>query len=343
MSGVPNQSVPVTQLYKRLEMVGKGAFGSVHKGVHIPSGQIVAIKVINLDTADDDVEDIQREVALLSQLRGGDQNNITKYYGCWLDGPRVWIVMDLASGGSVRTLMKACPGGFVEEKYCVIIMRECLVALVYLHKSNIIHRDLKAANVLIDSTGRVILCDFGVAALLATNNSKRMTFVGTPFWMAPEVITTGSLYDTKADIWSLGITLYEMATGKPPHADQVGMKALVIIPKAKAPRLPDEVGTLGMREFVAAALRELPADRLTAEELQRHKWIKGVGKTSVSVLNDLITRYKRWQDSGGVRESIIGDLEWDIEEQHQPYVALCGTPMYLTSLQRLSAEYGLGV
>ncbi|KAH7099270.1 kinase-like domain-containing protein [Auriculariales sp. MPI-PUGE-AT-0066] len=310
-----SQGVPVTQLYKRLEMIGKGAYGSVHKGVHIPSGQAVAIKVINLDTPDDDVEDIQREVALLSQLRGSDQNNITKYYGCWLDGPRVWIVMDLAQGGSVRTLMKACPAGVVEEKYCVLIMRECLIALVYLHKSNIIHRDLKAANVLITSTGRVMVCDFGVAALLSTNHSKRTTFVGTPFWMAPEVITTGSMYDTKADIWSLGITLYEMATGKPPHADQVGMKALVIIPKAKAPRLPEDCGTRDMREFVAVSLRELPADRLTADELQKTKWIKSVSRASVSLLKELLVRYNRWQDSGGVRESIVGDLEWDTEEQ----------------------------
>ncbi|KZV86708.1 Pkinase-domain-containing protein [Exidia glandulosa HHB12029] len=305
--------VPVTQLYKRLEVIGKGAFGSVHKGVHIASGQVVAIKVINLDTADDDVDDIQREVALLTQLRGGDQNNITRYHGCWLDGPRVWIVMELASGGSVRTLMKALPAGIVDEKYCVVIMREVLIALAYLHKAAVIHRDIKAANVLISSTGRVVLCDFGVAALLATTSSKRNTFVGTPFWMAPEVISHG-FYDTKADIWSLGITLYEMAMGAPPHADQAAMKALVIIPKSKPPRLPDDRGTKEMREFVALSLRELPADRLTAEELQKTKWIKSSSKTPVSVLLDLLNRYTRWQEGGGVRDSIAGDLEWELEE-----------------------------
>ncbi|EJD37987.1 Pkinase-domain-containing protein [Auricularia subglabra TFB-10046 SS5] len=312
MSG---QAVPVTQLYKRLEVVGKGAYGSVHRGVHIATGQVVAIKIINLDTADDDVEDIQHEVALLAQLRGGDQNNITRYYGCWLDGPRVWIVMDFASGGSVRTLMKALPSGIVEERYVVVIVREVLVALAYLHKANVIHRDIKAANILITSSGRVLLCDFGVAALLATTQSKRTTFVGTPYWMAPEVITTGSLYDTKADIWSLGITVYEMAMGAPPHADQVGMKALVIIPKAKPPRLPEERGTKEMREFVASTLRELPSDRLTAEELAKTKWIKSSSKVSVGVLRDLLHRYSRWQEGGGVRESIVGDLEWEMEEE----------------------------
>ena len=97
--------LPVTQIFRRLEMVGKGAYGSVHKGVHVSTGFIIALKIIDLDIADDDVEDIRKEVALLSQLRGADRNNITSYYGCWLDGPRVWIAMDFAQGGSIRTLV----------------------------------------------------------------------------------------------------------------------------------------------------------------------------------------------------------------------------------------------
>lgn len=114
-SGPPTTSVqariaqeahlPVTQIFRRLEMVGKGAYGSVHKAVHLSTGFIIALKIIDLDIADDDVEDIRKEVALLSQLRGADRNNITSYYGCWLDGPRVWIAMDFAQGGSIRTLV----------------------------------------------------------------------------------------------------------------------------------------------------------------------------------------------------------------------------------------------
>src|SRR5882762_8292580 len=123
----------VHQLYRRLETVGKGAYGSVHKGIHIPSGSVVALKIINLDTEDDDVVDIQREVALLTRLRDGP--NITKYYGCHLDGPRVWIVMEFAQGGSVFSLMKASPECCLEEKYVVVIVREVLVGLNYLHKS----------------------------------------------------------------------------------------------------------------------------------------------------------------------------------------------------------------
>lgn len=249
-----------TQLYRKLEIVGKGAYGSVHRGIHIPTGDVVALKIINLDTADDDVEDIQREVALLSQLRGPGTNNITKYYGCHLDGPRVWIVMDFASGGSVRTLMKATKANVVEERYSVIIVRELLVALAYLHKSGVIHRDIKAANILVTEQGRVLLCDFGVSALLATTQSKRTTFVGTPYWMAPEVITSGSLYDSKADVWSLGVTLYEMATGSPPHSNQGEMRVLALIPTTKPPRLADHEGSKDMRDFIAMCLKELPGE-----------------------------------------------------------------------------------
>ncbi|KAF8520023.1 Pkinase-domain-containing protein [Hysterangium stoloniferum] len=303
---VQNQ-LPVTQLYRKLEVVGKGAYGSVHRGIHIPTGDVVALKIINLDTADDDVADIQREVALLSQLRGPGTNNITKYYGCYLDGPRVWIVMDFASGGSVRTLMKATKGNVIEERHSVVIIRELLVALVYLHKSGVIHRDIKAANVLVTDQGRVLLCDFGVSALLATTQSKRTTFVGTPYWMAPEVITSGSMYDAKADVWSLGITLYEMVTGLPPHSNQVEMRVLALIPSTKPPRLAEHQGSKDMRDFIALCLKEVPGERTTAEELTKAKWIKGAAKTPVSILKELVNQYESWSRAGGVRNSLVDD------------------------------------
>ncbi|CAE7102690.1 unnamed protein product [Rhizoctonia solani] len=314
---LPDPNISVTQQYKKLECVGRGAYGSVHKGVFIPTGEVVALKIINLDGQDDDVEAIQKEVALLSSLRGSDSTNITRYHGCWLEGPHVWIVMDFAQGGSVRTLAKATPNNLVEERFTGIIMREVLQALAYLHRNNVIHRDLKAANVLISSDGRVMLCDFGVSALLATPHSKRSTFVGTPQWMAPEVIL-GQPYDTKADIWGLGITLYEMATGAPPHADQDHMRALMLIPKLKPPKLPDSTdASKEMRDFMALCLRETPGDRLTAEELSKSKWIKS-SKGSVSILKELLTRYESWTSKGGVRASLtspFGALDPDEEPE----------------------------
>lgn len=259
----PTMAQPsVHQLFRRLEPVGKGAYGSVHRGIHIPTGNIVALKIINLDTADDDVEAIQREVALLTQLR--DAPNVTKYYGCFLDGPRVWIAMEFAQGGSVRTLMQTSKDGVLEERFIVVIIREVLVGLVYLHKSAIIHRDIKAANVLITAAGKVMICDFGVSALSATTTSKRNTLMGTPNWMAPEVAQSTPVYDSKADIWSLGIMVYEMAKGAPPHSDlRDAIKVMQLISKVKPPRLSEGDGSKDMRDFVSYCLRELPNEVCT--------------------------------------------------------------------------------
>ncbi|EUC60277.1 STE/Ste20/YSK kinase [Rhizoctonia solani AG-3 Rhs1AP] len=316
---LPDPNISVTQQYKKLECIGRGAYGSVHKGVFVPTGEVVALKIINLDGQDDDVEAIQKEVALLSTLRGTDSTNITRYHGCWLEGPHVWIVMDLAEGGSVRTLAKAAPNNSIEERFTGIIMREVLHALAFLHRNNVIHRDLKAANVLISSDGRVMLCDFGVSALLATPHSKRSTFVGTPQWMAPEVIL-GQPYDTKADIWGLGITLYEMATGAPPHADQDHMRALMLIPKLKPPKLPDSTdASKEMRDFMTLCLREIPGDRLSAEELSKSKWIKS-SKGSVSILKELLIRYESWTSKGGVRASLTSPFgALDPDEEYQDF------------------------
>ncbi|KAL6305032.1 hypothetical protein BKA93DRAFT_825363 [Sparassis latifolia] len=311
----------VHQLYRRLETIGKGAYGSVHKGIHIPTGNVVALKIINLDTEDDDVGDIQREVALLTQLR--DAPNITQYYGCYLDGPRVWIVMEYAQGGSVRTLMKASKDGTLEEKYVAVITREVLMGLTYLHKSSIIHRDLKAANILITAAGKVMICDFGVSALLVTASSKRNTLVGTPHWMAPEV-AHASAYDTKADIWSLGIMIYEMIKGSAPHSHVVDQAKLIqMIPRMKPPRLIEGEGSKELREFVAHCLRESPSDRLSADELSKTKWIKSVSRVPVILLKDLILRYDAWIKSGGSRASVADPLPWEEEEERdsQPSAA----------------------
>ncbi|KAJ3976395.1 Pkinase-domain-containing protein [Lentinula raphanica] len=298
----------VHQLYKRLETVGKGAYGSVSKGIHIPTGNVVALKIINLDTPDDDVDDIQREVALLAQLR--DAPNITKYFGCYMDGPRVWIVMEFAQGGSVLALMKASRDGCLEEKFISVIIREVLVGLSYLHKVPVIHRDMKAANVLVTSTGKVMICDFGVSALLATTSSKRNTLTGTPYWMAPEVVQAVPVYDTKADIWSLGIMIYEMVKGTPPHSNLDKFKVMDLIPRAKPPRLTDAEAGKDMRDFMSFCLKESPTERLPADELLKTKWIKSVAKVPLSVLQEPVRRLQQ----AGPRDSLAGPLDWEVEE-----------------------------
>ncbi|CAG8549551.1 2749_t:CDS:2 [Acaulospora morrowiae] len=277
----------VKELYSKQELVGRGAYGVVYKGINNETNQVVAIKVLNLDTEEDDVGDIIKEISLLSQL--SDSQNITRYYGSFLHGTKLWVIMEYAAGGSIRTLMKA---GKIEEKYISMITREVLQALSYLHKCKIIHRDIKAANILLTAEGKVQLCDFGVAGQLTASSAKRTSFVGTPrYWMAPEVITEGVNYDTKADIWSLGITVYEIATGNPPYHDLSAMRAIQLIPKNRPATLEGPFSP-PIKEFVAVCLNEIPAERPTADELVKTKFIKSVSKQQTGILRDLITVQK---------------------------------------------------
>ncbi|KAH9812399.1 kinase-like domain-containing protein [Melampsora americana] len=298
-----HRDVPVEQLFTKLDIVGKGAYGAVYKGIHNATGTILALKVINLDTAEDDIIEIQREVALLSQLRDSDRHNCIGYHGCYFYKTELWIAMDFASGGSIRTLLKP---GKIEEKFTQLIIRETLIGLNYLHRQDIIHRDIKSANILLTNSHRVLLCDFGIAAPLQSTNHKRSTFIGTPYWMAPEVIADGRLYDTKADIWSLGITLYEMLNGNPPYSDLTPAKVILKIPRSQPAKLEGNQFSNGVKEFLAACLIDEPNDRPTADELMKHKWIKSISKAPLTPLKDLTNRYSRWINSGGVRQSLAG-------------------------------------
>jgi len=203
--------------------------------------------------------------------------------------------MEYLGGGSCADLLKP-PPHHLSESHIAIISRELLIGLSYLHGEGKLHRDIKAANVLLGMDGRVKLADFGVAAQLTGLKSMRNTFVGTPFWMAPEVIQQEG-HDARADVWSLGITAMELANGQPPHANIHPMKVLFQIPKQPAPRLEGSSWSKDFRDFVALCLTKDPDRRPTAKQLLKHRFIRHAGR--VEGLQELIQRKQEWESSRG--------------------------------------------
>ncbi|KAJ1982240.1 hypothetical protein H4R34_001783 [Dimargaris verticillata] len=262
----------VDSSYTLLEKLGSGSFGVVYKAIHDDTGRVVAIKQIDLDAADEDLGHIQQEIQVLAQCCNSPF--VTRYYGAMVRGFQLWIVMEYMDGGSGLDLLKF--GTFTEGQIAYVV-QQLLKGLVYLHSESKIHRDIKCANVLVNSQGNVKFADFGVAAQLSEQKSRRMTFVGTPYWMAPEVIQRAR-YNEKADIWSLGITTIEMAQGLPPYADLHPMKALFQIPKNPPAQVTDpavkDAFSSDFHHFVQCCLVKDASNRPSASSLLSHPFIK---------------------------------------------------------------------
>ncbi|KAG6719955.1 hypothetical protein I3842_03G033600 [Carya illinoinensis] len=263
--------------YKLYEEVGEGVSATVYRALCIPRNQIVAIKVLDLEKCNNDMDGIRREVQTMTLI---DHPNVLRAHCSFTSGHSLWVVMPYMAGGSCLHIMKsAFPEGF-EEPVIATLLREVLKALVYLHFHGYIHRDVKAGNILLDSNGAIKLGDFGVSAGMFDTGDRqrsRNTFVGTPCWMAPEVMQQLHGYDFKADIWSFGITALELAHGHAPFSKYPPMKVLLMTLQNAPPGLDyerDKRFSKSFKEMVATCLVKDPKKRPTAEKLLKHPFFK---------------------------------------------------------------------
>ncbi|KAL5224937.1 hypothetical protein ABZP36_011576 [Zizania latifolia] len=263
--------------YKLCEEVGDGVSATVYKALCIPLNTDVAIKVLDLEKCNNDLDGIRREVQTMNLIA---HPNLLRAYCSFTNGHELWVVMPYMAAGSALHIMKTSfPDGF-EETVIATLLREVLKALVYLHSQGHIHRDVKAGNILIDTNGAVKLADFGVSAcMFDTGNRQRArnTFVGTPCWMAPEVMQQLHGYDYKADIWSFGITALELAHGHAPFSKYPPMKVLLMTLQNAPPGLDyerDKRFSKSFKDLVATCLVKDPRKRPSSEKLLKHSFFK---------------------------------------------------------------------
>ncbi|XP_034934829.1 serine/threonine-protein kinase mig-15 isoform X14 [Chelonus insularis] len=316
-------------IFELIEVVGNGTYGQVYKGRHTKTGQLAAIKV--MDVTEDEEEEIKLEINVLKKY--SNHRNIATYYGAFVKksppgkDDQLWLVMEYCGAGSVTDLVKSTKGQSLKEEWIAYISREILRGLSYLHSNKVIHRDIKGQNVLLTDNAEVKLVDFGVSAQLDRTIGRRNTFIGTPYWMAPEVIACDenpdATYDNRSDLWSLGITALEMAESQPPLCDLHPMRALFLIPRNTPPRLKSKKWAKKFHGFIETVLVKDYHQRPYTEQLLKHPFIRDQPtERQVRIqLKDHIDRCKKRK-----QEKERDDYRYSGSENEEDEPALAGEP-----------------
>eukprot|EP01101_Sappina_pedata_P008223 TRINITY_DN4510_c0_g1_i1.p1 TRINITY_DN4510_c0_g1~~TRINITY_DN4510_c0_g1_i1.p1 ORF type:complete len:1003 (+),score=529.39 TRINITY_DN4510_c0_g1_i1:52-3060(+) len=294
-------------LFELTEEIAAGSGGTVYRGVFLPTNEVIAVKIVPIPD-DEPIDDLILELNLLKKC---SHPNIVKLLGAYQKGPEIFISMELCGGGSATDIFRVLAEPLSEAQIS-LIARDTLKALDYLHSKKILHRDIKGVNLLLTEEGQVKIVGFGVATQLTQERDKAKTFVGTPYWMAPEVIEAKSgiaSYDEKADIWALGITLIELAEVNPPLSDITPMRVLFQIPVRDPPKLQDaQAWSSTFSDFLSCCLQKDPRQRKNARELLNHPFI--TAKHPQSAVVDLIK----------LRQKLENESEFGEEPQEEEYV-----------------------
>ena len=266
LRGIVSKEDPMA-LLDMMKKIGQGASGVVYSARMVEDGSEVAVKQMDMD----DQPKKELIVTEISVMKSCNHKNIVNYIDSFLVANELWVVMELMEGGSLTDVIEELE---LSNEQIAAVCKQTLEALKYLHEKNIMHRDIKSDNLLLDKRGHVKITDFGFSAKLQKEENKRKTMVGTPYWMAPEVVKQQP-YGPKADIWSLGIMIMEMIDGEPPYLDEEPLKALYLIATSGSPKLQNaDDCSPALLDFLSKCLSVDIGERWSAEQLLEHEFIK---------------------------------------------------------------------